>query len=160
MAKNTGMGLLLAGGAALVLMSGGKKKKKKSSSAEPKPNGKDNGDNGEKQSILPKPYLDYSGGSAEKLVFDNECKEILEKIDMTPGGAHDQWLTGRYMQLVESGMTSPEEITLQLLREQSEHCPWDDQTQWTELMENTYATLLDAGVRPYMKATGQLPADA
>ena len=158
MAKNTGMGLLLAGGAALVLMSGGgKKKKKKSPSDTPKTNGKDSE---EKPSILPKPYLEYSGGSAEKLVFDSECKEILEKIDMTPGGAHDQWLTGRYMQLVDSGMTSPEEITIQLLREQSDHCPWDDQTQWTELMNNTYTTLLDAGIRPYMKATGQLPSDA
>jgi hypothetical protein len=158
MAKNSGMGLLVAGGAALLLLSGGKKKKKKTNGAvTPGPGIDETGDETD-GSVRPtkRPFMD-TGAKAEKMVFDKECKAVIENVDLSPGSPHDQWLTTRYYELREAGMDDPAEITLQLLMEQTEHCPWDDESRWTDFMRSTYNTLLNMGIRPYMNLP---PAEA
>lgn len=161
MAKNSGMGLMVAGGAALLLLSGGKKKKKKKSDGVGKPgagNGYDTGeiDDDSVKSPAKRPFMDV-GAKAEKMVFDQECKAVIENVDLSPGSPHDQWLTTRYYELREGGMNDPEEITLQLLKEQTEHCPWDDESRWTDFMRNTYETLLNMGIRPFMNLPPEQP---
>lgn len=159
MAKNSGMGLLVAGGAALLLLSGGKKKKKKKTNGAvtPGPGIDETGDETD-GSVRPtkRPFMD-TGAKAEKMVFDKECKAVIENVDLSPGSPHDQWLTTRYYELREAGMDDPAEITLQLLMEQTEHCPWDDESRWTDFMRSTYNTLLNMGIRPFMNLPPEQP---
>jgi len=133
--------LLVAGGAALV-MAAGKKKKLKKPSEEP--------DRKYIEVIVP---TEYGEGTAEKLILDEECNAIAEKIDFHK---HNTYITSRYHQLLKEGvLTTPEEISLQLLREQSTHCNWDaDRSQWTDLMRALYDQLFTA-VKVYHQVAAQ-----
>lgn len=138
MAKKSMMGLALAGGAALVIMGSKGKKKKKRVSSEAGLN-----------LNLGESWMRHGGGDAEKLEFDAECNEIINKLNF---GKHNEWLTNRYLAIRDSGVNSPDEIAIALLKEQSEQCPWDDQSQWTTLMSDLFGQLRDA-VSVYMDAT-------
>lgn len=141
MANKTGMGLALAGGAALLLLSSGSKKRSKKSS-----NG--NGKKEDKDIELGSRWMELGGGSDEKIKFDDECREIINKLSFEK---HNQWITNRYFDFRKEGMEDADAITLRLLKEQSEQCPWDDQSQWTSLMSELYAQLRD-GVATYMQS--------
>lgn len=124
MAGKSSIPLLLGVGAAALLL-GGKKKKKKSGVA------------GEK--LYPKYMAD--DGDGERLLFDEECSAIINKANYD---SHNAWITNRYSQLFKDGMTDPDQLTIQLLKDQSEHCPWNDRSEWTPLMEELYAQLFSA----------------
>jgi len=137
MAKK-GIGLAIAGGAALVILGSGKKKKKKKVSSDAGP-----------ELNLGESWMRHGGGDAEKLEFDAECNEIINKLNF---GKHNEWLTNRFLAIRGSGVENPDEIAVALLKEQSEQCPWDDQSQWTTLMADLFGQLRDA-VSVYMDAT-------
>jgi hypothetical protein len=136
MAKSSAMPLLLVAGGAALLMSGKKKSRTKG-------NGASNKADEDRRWIevgFPDEYSEV--GSIEKLMLDQECTALAKKLDP---GKHNAWVTSRYMQLVAEGVaTSPDDITLTLLREQSDHCPWDDRASWTPLMKSLYDQLLAA----------------
>lgn len=132
MANKSAIPLLLGAGVLAAALSG--KKKKKSSSTAPS-------DKAPEEAIAPsKRYLDAvtAQGGGQTIVFDQECREIAEKANAAD---HNNWLTNRYLQLVKSGIDDLDTVTLQLLKDQSAHCPWDDQGSWTELMSALYQQL-------------------
>jgi hypothetical protein len=116
MATKTTVPLLLAVGAAALLLTG-KKKPKKPATITP---------NGE--------------GVFDRLVINSECSEILNELTLNKGD-WDMWHTNRYYELVDGGMSDVDDITLQLLKEQSSHCPWDSVDKWTPLMKGLYDML-------------------
>lgn len=93
-------------------------------------------------------------GADAKMVFDAECNQITNKLNMRE---HNSWLTNRYFQLLSEGAESLEEVTIQLLRDQSEHCPWDDPDQWTSLMKALYAQLFEAVKAWHDQTKGKFP---
>ena len=133
--------LLVAGAAALVL--GGKKKKRKPSTTNgvTKPGE-------EKKWVEVGIPSEYGGGEGDRLVLDAECANIAQKIDF---GKHNTWVTSRFHQIVAEGTVDPAIITLRLLQEQSEHCPWGDPSSWTPMMKELHDQLLVA-VQTYGKA--------
>jgi len=147
MAGKSALPLIIGVGAAALLL-GGKKKKTTNGNGK-KPADPDPG----------KPFLDVAdweassgGGAASKREFDAECKGIANKVDLTPGGAYDSWITGRYFQLLAEG-NSLEQITMQLMVDQGEHCPWGDPSKYTPLMRKAFDDTLD-GVTQFHAATG------
>ena len=140
MANKQMFGLALAGGAALIVMGGKKKKKKKSA-------GVDTADDIELN--LGESWMRHGGGEDEQLEFDAECNVIINKLNF---GKHNEWLTNRYLSMRQSGIEDPDQIALELLKEQSTQCPWDDQSQWTTLMADLFGQLRDS-VAVYMDAT-------
>ena len=143
------MPLLLGVGAAALLLGG--KKKKKSTAAT-------NGNGKTPKDLEELKYLEIATGPGgdERLTFDEECSEIINKMDME---AHNNWITNRYFQLIGEGMTDLNAVTLQLLKDQSTHCPWDEPDKWTPLMSGLYEQLL-GGVQGWHAQTGgqQLPS--
>lgn len=79
------------------------------------------------------------------LILDKECESIAKKVDPV---AHDTFITNRFHQLMRDGVTDTHAITIQILKDNSVHCPWDDQSRWTELMRGLYEQLF-AGVEGY-----------
>lgn len=78
-----------------------------------------------------------------RIKLDSECMEIISKLEgLEP--EHDTWLTNRHNQLYAEGMIDPNDLAIQMLKDQSEHCPWDDQSKWTALMKELHTQLLDA----------------
>jgi len=89
-------------------------------------------------------YLDPEAPNADgyKLILDEECSAIAHKIDEAFQTAHNSYITSRFDQMVAEGETNPDTISLQLLSEQSEHCPWGESPdQWTPLMKGLYDQL-------------------
>lgn len=148
MAGNSALPLiLLAGGAAMLIAAGRKDKDKKG--AEPSPEPAPAEDPTTIAGALDPNLL--PGGTSATLVFDEECTGFAEKINLAE---HNSYITARYHQLYAEGMEDLEELTLQLLREQAEHCPWDEPEKWTPLMQGIYDQLL-TGVKGYhAQATG------
>lgn len=107
--------LILAAGAGALLFMMGKKKKPKSSIA--------------------------TESDLGMLVMNSECTEIINKLNH---GDADAWMTRRYNELVDLGISKVETITLQMLKDQSRHCPWDTPSKWTPFMGELYAQYLDA----------------
>lgn len=131
MAKSAAPLLIGLGAAALLL--GGKKKKKKSTVLPDIDTHYDVAD-----------YLDSDEGrssDSHKLILDEECSAIAHKIDEAFQTAHNSYITSRFDQMVAEGETNPDTISLQLLSEQSEHCPWGEPDQWTPLMKGLYDQL-------------------
>lgn len=85
------------------------------------------------------------------LILDQECMEIAQKINPS---AHNTYITNRFHQLVSEGWDDMSQITLQLLVDQSEHCPWRDTSKWTPLMEGLYEQLFNAVSGYYELFTG------
>ena len=137
------MPLLLGVGAAALLLGGKKKKSSTKASGNGKPSEKD---------LEKLKYLEVTTdpGGDERLKFDEECSSIINKMNMAN---HNSWLTNRYFQLVGEGATDLEAITLQLLKDQSEHCPWGEPDKWTPLMKGLYDQLL-GGVQAWHAQTG------
>ncbi len=119
--------LAVAGGAALLLS--GKKKKKSAKNG--------------KRELEPVDWVEVAGeaGGDAQLSLDAECASIANKLNMEE---HNSWLTNRYFQLVSEGMTDLGQVTVQLLKDQSEHCPWGEPAQWTPLMTSLHGQLLNA----------------
>lgn len=88
-------------------------------------------------------YLDPDAPDAGsyKLVLDEECSQIAHKIDEAFQTAHNSYITSRFDQMVAEGETNADTISLQLLSEQSEHCPWGEPEKWTPLMKGLYDQL-------------------
>jgi len=119
--------LLIGLGAAALLLSG---KKKKSSKKLPEVDTHyDVAD-----------YLDPESGGM-KIVLDQECMEIAHKINPT---AHNSYITSRFDQMIAEGATDTDQISLQLLSEQSTHCPWGEPDKWTPMMKGLYDQLSKA----------------
>lgn len=76
-----------------------------------------------------------------KMTIDQECSRILASGDVN---VHNEWITNRYEQMLAAGETNLEVISLNLLKEQSMHCPWDDNAKWTQLMEELYQQVYEA----------------
>lgn len=126
MAGKSAIPLILVAGGAALLLSG---KKKRSS-------------DGRKE--LKKPtYIDISSDPVgdDRIKFDEECGSIINKLNFDD---HNNWLTNRYYQLLDEGVVDVEHIAVQLLKDQSNHCPWDDVSSWTPFMKSVYNQLLDA----------------
>jgi len=139
MAGKSALPLIIGVGAAALLL-GGKKKK----SAAPKKNG-----------AAELERLDYletttDPGGDERMVFDEECSAIINKLNMD---GHNTWVTNRYFQLLGEGMTDLNQVTVQLLMDQSEHCPWGEPAKWTPLMKGLYDQL-SAAVKGWHEQTG------
>lgn len=136
MAKSAAPLILSIGAAALFL--GGKKKKKTSSS---------------KEDISVDMVGEYFNGKFDPksenafLIMDHECREIAQKINPD---AHNTYITNRFEQLVSEGWKDTAEISLQILKDQSHHCPWDNKNAWTPLMKGLY-TQFHQAVREYYK---------
>ncbi len=148
MAGKSAMPLLLGVGAAALLLGGTKKKK---TSAAKSGNGGE-----EPEDLPPVNWLEVTtdAGGDERLALDAECAQIANKINMPD---HNEWLTNRYYQLYSEGMTDLGQLTVQLLKDQSEHCPWGDPTAWTGLMKSLYEQLL-VGVKGWHEQTGGVTA--
>ena len=146
MANKSAMPLLLLAGGAALMMSGGKKKSRTKGNG----NGASNADEDQRWVEVNFPSEYSEAGSSTKLVLDQECAALAEKLDMSK---HNAWVTSRYNQLVAEGATSPEDLTLKMLGEQSDHCPWDNMAAWTPLMRGLYDQLL-AAVKVYHQASG------
>lgn len=138
MAGKSAIPLIAVAGAAAALLLSGKKK------AAPKGNGK--------RELKPINWLEVTTevGGDDRLKLDAECGAIANKINMAE---HNLWLTNRYFQLLAEGMTDLDQVTLQLLIDQSDHCPWGDPEKWTPLMRSLYEQL-NAGVRGWYEETG------
>lgn len=124
---------LIAGAAALAyLMVGSSKKKKTTTDFRVPDKGKADSDEDEPNVFPP-----------DRLVINQECTEILNNLEKA---VHDQWLTNRAAELYNDGLKDLDALTLQLLKDQSEHCPWDDESKWTGLMKGLYEQLNKAVV--------------
>lgn len=125
---------LVIGLGAAALFFGGKKKKKSSSSS---------------SSDISTAYseIDWMDPNAQgaRLVLDAECMNISEKINPEK---HNTYITNRFNQMVAEGADDPSAITIQLLSEQSEHCPWNEPGNWTPMMKGLYDQL-NAAVAGY-----------
>lgn len=106
MASKSTLPLVLAAGAGALLLMGGKKKKTS--------------------------WVAAPTHVPGMLIMDSECSEILNKLNE---GDADMWLTNRYNELVDGGMSDLDQITLQILKDQSNHCPWDTPSKWTPFMK-------------------------
>lgn len=129
---------ILIGVGALAALAMGKKKKPASPEAKKVEE--------EKREPTMHPFFDFdkiqkkpkSEGGSEKLVLSANCSGVAGPLDEAE---HDSWLTTRYFELLAAGNGLPE-ITMQLLREQSPHCPWDDDPgNWTQFMRELYEQL-------------------
>lgn len=127
--------LILGLGAAALLLSG---KRKKKSESDP---GKIEVDTHGEYS---KDKFDPNAENA-LMVLDQECMEIAQKINPT---AHNTYITNRFNQLVAEGWDDTDAITLQILMDQSNHCPWQDRSLWTPIMKGLYEQL-SKGVKKY-----------
>lgn len=145
MAGKSAMPLIIAGGAAALLLYG---KKKKSAASVTTKNG-----NGAKLKKIDWLEVTTEEGGDERLVIDQECMNIANKLNAS---AHNTWITNRYFQLIAEGNEDLELVTLQLLKDQSEHCPWSEPGQWTPLMKSLYEQLLTA-VKGWHEVTGGRP---
>ena len=107
---------LLAGGAALLL---GDKKKKGTSGPTI-------------SSGIPGSGLDSNLPPGDHRILLNEtCDGFAHRTDPVQ---HNNYITNRYLQMVSEGATDPREMAIQMLSEQSPHCPWGDESQWTPFM--------------------------
>ncbi len=121
--------LVIGLGAAALLLSG--KKKKKAASAEV---------NGVSTAYSEIDWMDPDAQGA-KLILDEECMSIAHKINPEK---HNTYITNRFNQMVSEGWDDSEKITLQLLSEQSEHCPWSEPEKWTPMMKGLFDQLKTA----------------
>ena len=130
MAKSA-LPLLLGVGVVAVVMSG---KKKRKASAEPDESG------------IGDPVRTPADEAARSgMEMNDECSKILASVGTDE---HDRWLTNRYEQMVAGGEGDLAVISLNLLKEQSEHCPWDNPDAWTRLMGELYSQVFE-GVKEY-----------
>lgn len=90
----------------------------------------------------------------ERLILDEECSSIINKLNFE---THNNWLTNRYFQLMSEGVVGPDQISIQLLKDQSSHCPWDDKSSWTPLMQGLYDQLNAAVVEWNRQTGGKVP---
>lgn len=142
MAKSAAPLVLALGAGALIF---GTKKKKKSSESSSRP------------SIDVNTAGEHYEGSFDPntsnafLVLDQECMEIAKKINPS---AHNTYITNRFHQLVSEGWADVDKIALRILKDQSEHCPWEDPNKWTPMMKGLFQQLRDASAVYYESLTG------
>lgn len=150
MAKSAAPLLIGLGAAALLL--GGKKKKKSA------PKRVDiEGFSGDPLTDAQRANLMDPSATNFHIVLDQECMEITKKINPT---AHNSWMTSRFQQMLSEGWEDPKQITIQLLVEQSEHCPWkDDPSSWTPMMAGLYNQLVAAVTEYYNQFVGTIDPD-
>lgn len=139
MAGKSALPLIIGVGAAALLL--GKKKRTSKTG-----NGKSDPDQVRVQ--YPDMTSDPTGDS--RIVLDQECSQIINKLSYPE---HNNWITNRYYQLLSDGLTDLDEMTVQLLKEQSNHCPWDDPSKWTPLMGGLFEQL-NAAVKGWHEQTG------
>lgn len=139
MAGKSAAPLVIGLGAAALLLSG-KKKKKTSSPTNP------NVDIGYTEDGFMDP-----NAQGTKLVLDDECMSIAHKINPEN---HNNYITNRFNQMISEGLSDPSNITLQLLAEQSEHCPWKEPEKWTPMMKGLFSQLNAAVTAYYEEFTG------
>jgi hypothetical protein len=146
MAGKSAVPLALGIGAAALLLSG--KRKKASESSSPV-------DVSTAYSEID--WMDPDAQGA-KLVLDEECMNIAHKINPEK---HNTYITNRFNQMVSEGWDEPQKITLQLLSEQSEHCPWGEPGNWTPMMKGLFDQL-NAAVASYYElyASNAAPSEA
>jgi hypothetical protein len=109
--------LLLAGAAALLMMG---KKKKATGNGKITPSG------------LP---------VSDHLRFDEACEKLLQRLNV-PG--YDNRMTNKYVELRKIGVDDPVELTLEILKMDAGHCPWDNPGDYTDQMKLTFDAQLAA----------------
>jgi hypothetical protein len=134
MAGKSSAPLLLGLGAAALLL-GGKKKKKDA-----------------KKTDVSTAYdrIDFMSSTSGEgtMLLDQECMEIANMLDPTQ---HNTYITNRFNQMVAEGWDDPGAIALQLMSEQSNHCPWSEPKEaWTPMMKELYSQLV-TGVTEYYR---------
>lgn len=67
-----------------------------------------------------------------RILLNESCKGFAHRTDVVK---HNNYITNRYLQMVSEGATDLRDMAIQMLSEQSPHCPWDDESQWTPLMK-------------------------
>lgn len=145
MAGKSAVPLALGIGAAALFL-GGKKKKKASSSSKPS-------DISTAYSEID--WMDPKSKNA-RLILDAECMEVSQKFNPE---MHNTYITNRFNQMVAEGWSDSEKITLQLLSEQSEHCPWAEPEKWTPMMKGLFDQL-NAAVAGYYEIAVDDPTPA
>lgn len=78
---------------------------------------------------------------SNKLQFDKECEALLQRLDVK---GYDARMTNKYLQLRNEGVEDLDEITLEILKMDAPHCPWEDPTSYTKQMNLTYNAQLAA----------------
>lgn len=138
MAKQSALPLLLVAGVAAVAMKKKKKKKRPASETtdETTPEAAPNW-----SEVYDPRVAVESGGESAKMVLDSECVQFAEKLNYD---AHNQYISGMFHTLVESGTKDANAITMAILRDQAPNCPWDDHSKWTELMSGIHEQLSGA----------------
>lgn len=124
--------LLLAGAAALLMMG----KKKGAGSQQITPSG------------LP---------VSDRLGFDEGCEKLLQRLNV-PG--YDNRMTNKYIALRKAGVDDPAELTLEILKMDAGHCPWDDPDKYTVQMNLTYTAQFAAVQNFYdLEQAGEIDLD-
>ena len=78
--------------------------------------------------------------------------EIAQKANAT---AWNTMVTNRFHQLLKEGWDDMSQITIQILHDNSHHCPWKgDPANWTPMMKEMYDQLHEAVKEYYRIFTG------